>query len=76
MITFNNETKVFALNTKNTTYAMGVWNNEKLFHLYWGKKLVNPLEAADLQNYLSRTHVAKDIGGKYTSDVLPFEYST
>lgn len=76
MITFNKETKVFCLNTKNTIYAMGIWNNEKLFHLYWGKRLVNPLGEVDLQNYLSRAHVAKDIGGKYTSDVLPFEYST
>lgn len=33
----------------------------------WGKKLVNSLGEVDLQNYLSRAHVAKDIGGKYTS---------
>ena len=76
MIKFDGKTKVFYLETKNTTYAMGIWNNEKLFHLYWGKKLVNPLGEADLQNYLSRKHVAKDIDGEYTSDVLPFEYST
>ena len=76
MIRFDEANKVFYLETKNTTYAIGIWNNEKLFHLYWGKRLVNPLGEVTLENYLSRTHVAKDIGGKYTSDVLPFEYST
>ena len=34
MIKFDDKAKVFYLETKNTTYAMGVWNNEKLFHLY------------------------------------------
>lgn len=76
MIRFDEINKVFYLETVNTTYAIGIWNNEKLFHLYWGKRLVNPLGEVSLENYLSRTHVAKDIGGKYTSDVLPFEYST
>lgn len=76
MIRFDEANKVFYLETENTTYAIGIWNDEKLFHLYWGKRLVNPLEEVSLENYLSRTHVAKDIGGKYTSDVLPFEYST
>lgn len=57
MITFNKETKVFCLNTKNTIYAMGIWNNEKLFHLYWGKRLVNrnrQIKAREEQNKKSR----------------------
>ena len=75
MITFDKENKIFYLNTKSTTYAMGVWNGEKLFHRYWGKRLVNPLNKTNLEDYRSRAHVAKDLG-QGTSDVLPFEYST
>ena len=75
MITFDKENEIFYLNTKSTTYAMGVWNGEKLFHRYWGKRLVNPLNKTNLEDYRSRVHVAKDLG-QGTSDVLPFEYST
>lgn len=75
MITFDRENEVFYLNTDRTTYAMGVWNGEKLFHRYWGKRLVNRLGKTDLNDYVSRPHVAKDLENN-TSDVLPFEYST
>lgn len=39
MIKFDKENEIFYLNTKSTTYAMGVWNNEKLLHRYWEKGL-------------------------------------
>lgn len=75
MIVFDKETDTFYLNTSRTTYAMGVWNGEKLIHRYWGKRLVNPLGKTELGDYVPRTHVAKDLPGG-TSDTLPFEYST
>ena len=74
MIKFDRENEIFYLNTKSTTYAMGL-NGGKLFHRYWGKRLVNPLNKTNLEDYCSRAHVAKDLG-EGNSDVLPFEYST
>ena len=74
MITFDRENEIFYLNTKSTTYAMGL-NGGKLFHRYWGKRLVNPLGKTDLSDYEKRNFPALDLdGGK--SDNLPFEYST
>ena len=61
MITFDQINQVFYLNTKNTTYAMGVWNNEILLHRYWGKKLVNSLNKTDLSDYPTRNAIAVDL---------------
>ena len=54
---------------------MGVWNNERLLHRYWGKRLVNPLEKTVLSNYTIRNFVGLDLGCA-NSDIVPFEYST
>lgn len=70
MITFDKENGVFYLNTKNTTYAMGVWNNEKLLHRYWSKRLVNPLSKTDLGYYPIRNAIALDLEGS-NSDTIP-----
>ena len=74
MITFDRENEIFYLNTKSTTYAMGL-NGEKLFHRYWGKRLVNPLSKTDLSDYPRRNFPALDLDGG-NSDIVPFEYST
>jgi uncharacterized membrane protein YuzA (DUF378 family) len=41
MIKYDSQNKVFYLNTKTTTYAMGLFQNQILVHLYWGKR-INP----------------------------------
>ena len=74
MITFDRENEIFYLNTKSTTYAMGI-NGERLFHRYWGKKLVNPLSKTDLSDYGVRIFEAKDLE-EGNSNIVPFEYST
>lgn len=74
MIKFEKQTDIFYLNTKNTTYAMGV-NGGKLFHRYWGQRRVNPLAKTDLSDYLTRNFEAVDLEGS-NSDIVPFEYST
>lgn len=74
MIKFDKENEIFYLNTKSTTYAMGVWNGEKLLHRYWGKRLVNPLNKTDLGDYKRRGFEAVDLQGG-NSDIVPFEYS-
>ena len=40
-ITFNETDKVFYLHTKNTTYAMQIFKNKYLVHLYWGRKVAS-----------------------------------
>ena len=74
MIIFDQENKIFYLNTKSTAYAIGV-NGGKLFHRYWGKMLVNPLAKTDSSDYLTRNFEAVDFEGG-NSDIVPFEYST
>ena len=74
MITFDKENMIFYLNTKSTTYAMGIWNNEKLVHRYWGKRLVNHLKKTTLTDYGCRVSVAIDLQDT-SSDIVPFEYS-
>ena len=59
MITFDKENEIFYLNTKSVTYAMGI-NGGKLFHRYWGKRLVNPLGKTNLSDYLRRNFEAVD----------------
>ncbi len=39
MITFDKETKIFNLSTKNTSYVFGVYADKFLMHIYWGKKI-------------------------------------
>ena len=74
MITFDRENEIFCLNTKSTTYVMGI-NGGKLFHRYWGKRLVNLLGKTDLCDYPRRNFPAMDLDGG-NSDIVPFEYST
>ena len=50
-ITFNESSKIFKLDTKNTSYVMGVEDSfGYLLHYYYGKKLRH-----DDVNYLGRT---------------------
>ncbi len=38
-IRYNQETNIFQINTKNTTYMMGVFAEKYLRHLYYGKRI-------------------------------------
>lgn len=38
-IRYNEKTKIFHINTQNTTYMMGVLAGKHLLHLYYGKKI-------------------------------------
>ena len=39
MITYNKETKIFKLDTKTTSYVIGIADGKYLGHVYYGKKL-------------------------------------
>ena len=72
MILFENN--IFYLNTKNTTYAMGVFNEGILAHLYWGKRIYTEFCKEDIFGFGHRHMAAFDCDGKST-DYLPLEYS-
>ncbi len=74
MIKFNKENNVFTLDTKNTTYAFGILNGDLPVHLYWGKKLSNPIIENWKDDFVSRSHSAFDYGD-YSTNVLPLEFS-
>ena len=38
-IRFNEENKIFQINTKNTSYMMGILAGKHLLHLYYGNKI-------------------------------------
>lgn len=75
-IIFNEATKVFHLQTKNTSYVFQVYKNGYLAHLYWGKKIkkANPEEllAIKARGSFSANPDPDDI--ILTLDTLPQEY--
>ncbi len=65
---------IFYLNTNKTTYAMGVFNDGILAHLYWGKRLYNSFCEDEIFDFGHRHMAAYDCDNKST-DYLPLEYS-
>lgn len=75
MIKFDKENNVFYLNTKTTSYVMGVFENKVLLHLYWGEKLLNPFNTSIISTMKRRPLSARDYG-EYSTNDFPLEYST
>ncbi len=81
MITYNSETKIFHLSTKETSYIMGIAAGEHLAHLYWGKRVSNipsqndiymlPVIGSHSMNVLEKKNI-KD--GRLSLEYLPQEY--
>ncbi len=76
MIQFDERKKQFYLHTKNTTYAMGVFQDELLVHLYWGKRLHHGMENPYEKEMGRRDYTPWDYPSFYSSDVFPLEFST
>ncbi|MCQ2454986.1 MAG: alpha-galactosidase [Clostridia bacterium] len=74
MIKFDKNNKVFTLDTVKTTYAIGLMDEGVLVHLYWGKKLKNPINAEWKKDFIWRSHSPFDYGD-YSTNVLPLEFS-
>lgn len=72
MILFENN--IFYLDTNKTTYAMGVFNDNLLVHLYWGKRIYNSFCQDEIFDFGHRHMAAYDANEKST-DYLPLEYS-
>ena len=75
MIKYDRENKLFYLNTKTTTYVIGIFENEVLLHLYWGERLNNPFNTNIITQMKRRPLSARDYGDYSTND-FPLEYST
>lgn len=76
-IIVDEKTKVFHLQTKNTSYIMKVAKDRYLAHVYWGKKIKTPdMENAQINRWVS-FGAAPDSGDKsYSLDYIRQEYPT
>ena len=75
MIKYDKDNKLFYLNTKLTSYVIGIFENEVLLHLYWGERLKNPFNTNIVTQMKRRPLSARDYGDYSTND-FPLEYST
>lgn len=76
MISYNEQEKIFYLNSKKSTYAFGVFKDTALVHLYWGKLLLNQLSMSVISSeFKSRSLSAMDFDD-ISSTILPLEFST
>ena len=74
-IVYHDESRIFQIHTKNTTYMMGVYAGIHLQHLYYGKNLTDP-DCAYLfpqQETPEALHGMKR-GGVDFFGTMPFEY--
>lgn len=73
-ILYNKEEKVFNLQTKSTSYVLGVLKDKYLLHLYYGKRIE---EYGSVERNLpvrgAMAFAPSDIDG-YCSEMLPMEY--
>ncbi len=74
-ISFNEQTKTFILDTKNTRYSFAVMFDNYPVHLYYGKK-DEGVEAVFEKKYRSFSPYIESIGTTYSPDTTALEYST
>lgn len=75
MIVFDSEKKVFYLHTEKTTYAICLYEEKLLLHAYYGKRLRHPISDDFIENLSFRCLAPLDYG-RFSTDMLPLEYST
>ncbi len=72
MIVFNEKTKIFKLDTKATSYVMGLADGKYLGHIYYGKKLgAQGQDATDL-SYLMRIEESPFVPSQNMRDKASF----
>lgn len=75
-IYFDDQNKVFCLNTRKTTYAIGVMKDKYLLHLYYGKRIHT------YRNFMSNLPILHDstwcgvdiLDINHSTELLPMEY--
>lgn len=77
MIRFDEQRRIFQLDTQNTSYIFGVFRADHLLHIYWGAKLS---DIADWDQYMhtqTRAISPQDIGfNGFSTNVAKMEYPT
>ena len=76
MISFNEESKIFHLSTKNTSYVFGALERGYLIHLYWGKHIDGVDSWAQYHSIQNKTLSTRSQGIGGSIDVMRMEYST
>lgn len=78
MISYNQKSQVFSLETKNISYIIGILKNRWLLHLHFGKKVKNfSYLTNDLASRFTRWSAQEnDLIGIGTGDALALEFST
>ncbi len=81
MITFDTKTRIFHLQTPNTSYLLGLYGDSVVEHVYWGKRLENITGVSgyagrwvDFSAYDADT-VGKEDVDPLSTNVYPQEYS-
>ena len=77
-INYNEETKIFQINTHNTTYMMGILGGKHLLHLYYGRK-IDYMEDMDCRYLFRKDESPKSLHSLKRAAVtffntFPFEY--
>ncbi len=78
MITFNEEQKIFKLDTKTSSYVIEIFKENYLINLYYGKKIPDINLKKLSERYRSASFSPcnpNDKNEEYSVDVLPMEYS-
>ncbi|MBQ5747109.1 MAG: alpha-galactosidase [Clostridia bacterium] len=73
MINFLEKEKIFTLDTQNTTYALGVYPNGALVHLYYGNKIKSTFSIDDAVPYFTRS--CSPVVDEFSETDLPMEFS-
>ncbi len=75
-ILFDGKNKVFYLNTPNSTYAMGVFGDALISHMYWGKPIRNFPKADVLAPHSEEPCSAMDawLPESISSELVQLEY--
>ena len=77
MISFDENSRIFHLQTKNTSYVFGVYKMNHLIHLYWGKKITPDYNWDRYFMPLARGFSARDDGfDRGSTDLMRMEYPT
>ena len=77
-ITFNPEKKIFKIDSFDSTYAIGIFEQNFLVHLYYGKRIPddNLLKLAYRSGFASISpNVAGCSDNEFSLDIQPMEYS-
>ena len=77
MISFDQNTRTFKLDTKNTSYVIGMTSVNHLLHLYWGSKIPDVCDKDRFILFKHKSQSPSDPGlNLYSTNLARMEYPT